>query len=122
MRPASVFAIIKAEVRRFGAHSIVGWNSRPGKARQAAGTQPWSRSREARFKRRQRSARAAMQKCKAIGPRNLYKAEVDVLFVTAGSNAQTIGKDAQVPPASESVVSAQGTAFIPGRPDVFRKW
>ena len=41
---------------------------------------------------------------------------------TAGSNAQTICKDAQVPPGSESVASAQGTARIPGRPDVFQRW
>ena len=83
-----------SNVRRFGVHSIVGWNSRPGKARQAAGTQPWSRSREVGLKRRQRSARAAMRMREAIEPRNSYKAEADVVFVTAGSNAQTIGKNA----------------------------
>ena len=108
-------------MRRFGAHSIVGWNSRPGKARQAAGTQPWSRSREVGVKRRQRSARAAMRKREVIEHRNTYKAEADVFSATAGSNAQTIGKDAQVPPGLESVASAQGTVCIPGRPDAFRK-
>ena len=110
-----------SNVRRFGVHSIVGWNSRPGKARQAAGTQPWSRSREVGFKRRQRSARAAMRKREAIEPRNSYKAEADVVFVTASSNAQTIGKNAQVPPGSESVARAHSTVCIPGRPDAFRK-
>ncbi len=74
-----------------------------------------------RFKRRQRSTRAAMRKREAIEPRYLYRAEVDVFLVTADSNAQTISKDVQVPPGSESVASAQGTARIPGRPDAFRK-
>ena len=87
-------------VSRFGVHSIVGWNSRPGKARQAAGTQPWSRTREAGLKRRQRSARAALRKREAIEPRNSYRAEADVFSVTAGSNAQMVNKDAQVPPGS----------------------
>jgi len=41
------YVIVSTSVHRFGVHSIVGWNSRPGKARQAAGTQPWRRSREA---------------------------------------------------------------------------
>ena len=79
-----------ARVRRFGVYSIVRWNSWPGKAWQAASTQPWSRSREARFKRRQRSVRAAMRECEAIEPRKLYRAEADVFLATAGSNAQTI--------------------------------
>ena len=64
------YVIVSTSVHRFGVHSIVGWNSRPGKARQAAGTQPWSRSREVGLKRRQRSARAAMRKREAIEPRN----------------------------------------------------
>ena len=62
-----------------------------------------------------------MRKREAIEPRNSYKAEADVVSVTAGSNAQTVCKDAQVPPGSESVASAQGTVCIPGRPDAFRK-
>ena len=78
----------------------------PGKARSAAGTQSWSRSREARFKRRQRSARAAMRKREAIEPRKPEEAEADALTVAAGSNAQTRDKDAQVPPWSKSVASA----------------
>ena len=63
-----------------------------------------------------------MRKREVIEPRNLERAEADVFHATAGSNAQTIGKDVQVPPGSESVASAQGTACIPGRPDVFQKW
>ena len=62
-----------------------------------------------------------MRKREAIEPRNLYKAEADVVVYTAGSNAQTVSKDAQVPPGSESVASAQGAVCIPGRPDVPRK-
>ena len=41
----------------------------PVKPQQAAGTQPWSQSREVRFKRRQWSARTAMRKREAIHPR-----------------------------------------------------
>ena len=63
-----------------------------------------------------------MRKREAIEPRNSYKAEADVFPATAGSNAQTICKDAQVPPGSESVASAQGTARIPGRPDALQRW
>ena len=70
-----------------------------------------------RFKRRQRSARAAMRKREAIEPRYLYRAEVDVFLVTADSNAQTISKDVQVPPGSESVASAQRSTRVPGRSD-----
>ena len=62
-----------------------------------------------------------MRKREVIEPRNLYRAEADVFHVTAGSNAQTPCKDVQVPPGSESVASAQGTARIPGRPDVFQR-
>ena len=36
----------------------------------------------------------------------------------AGSNAQTLYKDAQVPWGAERVASAQGTVCIPGRFDV----
>lgn len=75
-----------------------------------------------RFKRRQRSVRAAMRKCEAIEPRNNRRAKADVSCVTAGSNAQTICKDAQVSPGSESMASAQGAACIPGRPDTLQKW
>ena len=74
-----------------------------------------------RFKRRQRSARAAMRKREAIEPRYLYRAEVDVFLVTADSNAQTISKDVQVPPGSESVASAQSNICIPGRSDKLLK-
>ena len=108
-------------MRRFGAHSIVGRNTQPDKAWQAVGTQPWSRSREVRFKRRQGSMRAAMRKREVIEPRNLLRAEADVVHVTAGSNAQTECKDAQVPSGSESVASMPGTERIPGRPGEFRK-
>ena len=45
-----------------------------------------------------------------------------MFHITAGSNAQTLRKNAQVPPGSESVASAQGTARIPERPDVFQRW
>ena len=63
-----------------------------------------------------------MRKREAIEPRYEYSAEADVFHATAGSNAQTVCKDAQVPPGSESVASVRGTARIPGRPDVFQKW
>ena len=108
-------------MRRFGAHGIVGRTTQPDKAWQAVGTQPWIRNREVSIKRRQGSMRAAMRKREVIELRNLYKAEADVFHTTAGSNAQTISKDVQVPPESESVASMQGTVRIPGRPDVFRK-
>ena len=62
-----------------------------------------------------------MRNREAIEPRYLYSAEADVLHATAGNNAQTVCKDAQVPPGSESVASVRGTARIPGRPDMFQK-
>ena len=61
-----------------------------------------------------------MRKREVIELRYSYRAEADVISGTAGSNAQTIGKDAQVPSGSESVASARGTMRIPGRPDVFQ--
>ena len=74
-----------------------------------------------RFKRRQRSVRAAMRKREAIEPRNPEQAEVDAVTVAADSNAQTRGKDAQVPPGSKSVASTQGIMRVPGRPDMLRQ-
>ena len=62
-----------------------------------------------------------MRKREAIEPRNLYKAEADVFLVTAGSNAQTVSKDAQVPPGSKSVASARGITGVPGRPAILPK-
>lgn len=44
-----------------------------------------------------------MRKREAIEPRYLYSAEADVLHATAGNNAQTVCKDAQALPGSESV-------------------
>lgn len=63
-----------------------------------------------------------MRKCEVIEPRYTERAEADVFYVTAGSNAQTIGKDVQVPSGSESVASTRGITCVPGRPDVFQKW
>ena len=62
-----------------------------------------------------------MRKRESIEPRHLYSAEADVFHATADNNAQTVCKDAQVPPVSESVASVRGTARIPGRPDMFQK-
>ena len=62
-----------------------------------------------------------MRNREAIEPCYLYSAEADVLHATAGNNAQTVCKDAQVLPGSESVASIRGTARIPGRPDMFQK-
>ena len=58
----------------------------PDKAKQAVVTQPWSRSREVKFKRRQWSTRAAMRKREAIQPRKLYRAKADTFLEVAGSN------------------------------------
>ena len=63
--------IHKRKVRRFGANNTARWKSASGKAQQAAGTQPWSQSREVRFKRRQWNTRAAMRKREAIQPRKI---------------------------------------------------
>ena len=85
---AIVDIVICRRVRQFGAGNIVWRNARPGKAQRAAGTQPWSRSREVRFKRRQRSARAAMGNREAMQPRKLDRAEADTVLWVAGSKNQ----------------------------------
>ena len=60
----------------------------PVKPQQAAGTQPWSQSREVRFKRRHRSARAAKGNHEAIQPRKKYRTEAEVISYTAGRKNQ----------------------------------
>ena len=68
-----------------------------------------------RFKRRQRSTRAAMRKREAIQPRKLCRAEADPFPLGAGSNAQLISETEQVPSGSKSVRACNGSTCIPGR-------
>ena len=62
-----------------------------------------------------------MRKREVIEPRKRVSVEVDAVTVAADSNAQTSGKDAQVPPGSESVASVRGNSSVPGRSGRFRK-
>ena len=77
-----------------------GESPNPAKPQRAAGTQPWSLSREAGFKRRQWSARAAMRKREAIQPRKLYRAEADTFLVVAGSKNRAISESEEISPGS----------------------
>ena len=100
-----------ARVRRFGE------SPNPVEPERAAGTQPWSLDREAGFKRRQWSARAAMRKREAIQPRKIESAEAETLPSVAGSKNQSISETEEIPPGSKSVASAQGNTRVPGRSD-----
>ena len=77
-----------------------GGSPNPAKSKRAAGTQPWSLGREAGFKRRQWSARAAMRKREAIQPRKEKRAEADTFLMVAGSKNRSIGETEEIPPGS----------------------